>query len=800
MKAQRILFAALAVALTACDDYNDKFDGLDDLVDEGQVNVISGLTYELQDDDYTTIGAYAPTDNADSIQLVYVKKNKTFPSDAIAQKYLPKFAASKWQTADIGSAVTITYKLATSASEDLSRLAAANSYELSADDYATIWKGESTAKYLTKSTESRIASILPAAIEGAQAGDYVLVTYKYSETEPSASTDKPVCHWTKLSGATYPEGKNWNYVSTGKIDLSEYVGQVVRIGFRYLSTSSLAGTIELKNLKVADASITKYVAPQLFAEHEDGSYKKASSFGGAGKYILLAEVDGSYYSFGKIKDGKAYGYCVSDPITVTDDAVAAADAENILLNVEESANGYSIKNSDGLYFYMKGTYDSFNTASAIGDDSGFDWTFNVTADGVEVVNVAVGKTITYDSSYSSYGAYNNAKLGIYEKNTLLSDELPEGYLTKDVELPDAASYIWALTAKYGAKASAFINKTNYESESWFVTKEIDLSETTSPYLSVECAANFFNGNSVEDYLQICVTSDYEEKADFVVNGNKSLKAADNSETKYAIYSYDGTSWAIPDAILVVNPADYKAMGITSNSFSSSYKPETYLANFLATKLPYAIEGDKAAVVYYYDSNIEVAEYEFAGGAWVAPAAYELRKGQFVKSSSWIYDPCVTITLSSDRSDAATKAFYQTVTDWVWDNVDVPNGATTKGQGYVTSYANNEYYTGSSAYYNNVDWRASKAKEQSSDFANMTDEEVFEQMQKNLIDTYGKVLANLYPDANVVEGVDVIYTINFVAYYSKENNGSNSNVNYTIKYKCIGKASFEYVADSLQEVE
>ena len=119
---------------------------------------------------------------------------------------------------------------------------------------------------------------------------------------------------------------------------------------------------------------------------------------------------------------------------------------------------------------------------------------------------------------------------------------------------------------------------------------------------------------------------------------------------------------------------------------------------------------------------------------------------------------------------------------------------------MTSYANNEYYTGSSAYYNNVDWRASKAKEQSSDFANMTDEEVFEQMQKNLIDTYGKVLANLYPDANVVEGVDVIYTINCVAYYSKENNGSNSNVNYTIKYKVVAKATFEYVDDSLQEVE
>lgn len=799
MKSQHILFAALAVALSACEDYNDNFDGLDELVNESRQNVVSGVTYELQDADYSTIGGYTPIDEADVADLASVKSNKVFPSDAIAQKYIAKFAASKWQTADKGSAVNITYKLAVAAPEYLTTLAAAKSYELTSDDYVTIWKGNSKASYVTKSTESAIASVLPAAVEDAQAGDYVLVTYKYSETEPSAVSDAPECHWTKLSGANYPEGTNWTYVSSGKIDLSDFAGQVVRVGIRYLSTSSLAGTVEVKNLKVADAALSNYVTPELYAAQDDGSYKKATKFSGDGKYLILANVDGSYYAYGKIKGGKEYGYCVSDPVTVTDGVVAAADAESIFVEVAASANGYSIKNADGLYLYMKGTYDSFNTADAVGDE-GYDWNFNVTASGVEIVNYAVSKTITYDSKFSSYGAYANSKLGVVENNTLLTTELPEGYVIKDVVLPTGSTYVWTLDSKYGAKASAFVNKVNNESDSWFITKELDLTELTSPYITVDWAANYFSGNSVEDYLQVLVTTEYDETADFVIDGSKSLKAIDNSETKFAIYSYDGATWSIPSDVLVVNPADYKAMGISTNSFSSTYKPATYLAKFLATKLPYALESDKAAVVYYYGSNIEAAEYEFVNGEWAPTATYVTANGQFVKASSWMYDPSVTITLSSDRNDATAKAFYQAVTDWVWENIDVPNGAVNKGEGYVTTYANNEYYTGSSAYYNNVDWRAAKAKEQSSAFADMTDDEVLAQMQQNLIETYGKVLGTLYPDANVIDGVDLIYTINFVAYYSKENNGTNSNVNYTIKYKCIGKASFEYVADSLQEVE
>lgn len=792
----------MAVALTACDDYNDNFEGLDDIVNESQSNVISGVTYELTESDYSTIGGYTGESDEETALLKSVKTNKAFPSDDLAHKYLPKFVSSKWYTADKSSAVTISYNVTGDSPAYITKLANATTYELTSDDYAKVW-GSAKAGYLTKSTVSNIPSILSSAVTGAESGDYALVSYEYSESEPSSSSDDdtPVCNWSKLSGGEYPTGSSWSYVQSGKIDLSAYAGQTVRLAFRYQSTSSLAGTVEVKNLNVADASVTNYVTPVLFAAQADGSYAKVSYLSGAGKYLVLAEKEGQYYAFGKIKDGKAYGYSVSDPVTVTDDVVSAADAASLFIELEASSNGYYLKNADGTYLYMKGTYDSFNTASAVGDE-GYDWTVSVSSGSVDIVNVLTGKSVRYDTKYSSYGSYAGSKLGVYLSNSLLSSELPEGFVIKDVNLPSAATYIWQMTSNYGAKASAYINKTNYESESWLVTSEIDLSSATSPYVSVDWAGNYFSGNDVEDYLGIYVSTDYEDGADFNVDGTKALKANVATDSKLAIYTYDGSAWSIPSSILVVNPSDYKAMGISSNSFSSSNKPATYLPAFFKTNLPYALEGAQAAAVYYYGSTLEAVEYTYTDGAWATSATYTTSTGQFIKSSDgWMYDPCVTLNLPYDRSDATAKEFYQMVTDWVWENIDrKQNGCENKGEGYVTSYGNNEYYTGSSAYYNNVDWRASKATAQTSAYDGMTDEQVFEQMQQNLIDTYGKVLALKYPEAKPIDGVDVIYTINFVAYYSKENNGSNAGVSYTIQYKVTDVATFEYVEGSLKEVE
>ena len=796
MKAYKILVAAAAFAVTACDDFNDNFDGLDDMVKDAQSNVVSEK-YELADADYETIGKYKAQDPADEEGLTYVKNNKMFPSEDLARKYLPTFAASKYYTSDKGSAVVFSYKVSSSTPEYIVRLNASSSYELSSEDYASIW-GDDKAKYLTPSTEAKVASVVDAS--SAADGDYVVVSYEYSDVEPSSSSedDEPVVTtWKALSGATYPASDGWSFNNVGNIDLSAYAGQKVRIGFRYTSDSEKAGTVEIKNLLVAKSG-TNFHSTAYFAAQEDGSYKTSTSVA-EGKCLILAKVDDEYYAFGILKDQtKSYGYCVSDPVTVTDGVVSAADAANIFVELEKSGDNFRIKNAAGKYMFMKGSYDSFNVSDEVGSE-GYDWAVEMSAAGVDFKNVLTGKTICYDANYKSFGAYSDSKLGIYFKNSLLSNSVPDGFVAKNVVLPEGATYVWSNSEKYGAKASAFINKTNLESDSWYITSEIDLTEAAAPYLTFDMAANFFKG-SLADYFGIFVTTDYADGSDFKIAGDtKSLKAAVATSTKYAVLTSKNSAWSNPSNVLIVNPSDYKKMGLSNVNFSSTYKPDAYLPTFVSQSLPYAQEGDKVAVVYHFYANkvvsIEAVEYTYANGAWAKSANGETVTGQFVKSSGWMFDPSLTLNFPHDKSDAAASAFYQAVTDWVWENIDVKeSGFTTKGQGYVTSYGNNEYYTGSSAYQNDVDWRVSAAKAQGSGYDGKSDDEIFAQLQQNLISTYGQVLGVLYPDADVVDGVDVIYTINFVAYYDGVDHS------YTISYRCVAKATFEYVENSLALVE
>lgn len=61
----------------------------------------------------------------------------------------------------------------------------------------------------------------------------------------------------------------------------------------------------------------------------------------------------------------------------------------------------------------------------------------------------------------------------------------------DVSLPAELTYIWKwASADYGMKASAYLNKTNYASESWLISPVIDMSEAVNPELSFDNVARF----------------------------------------------------------------------------------------------------------------------------------------------------------------------------------------------------------------------------------------------------------------------------------------------------------------------
>lgn len=240
------------------------------------------------------------------------------------------------------------------------------------------------------------------------------------------------------------------------------------------------------------------------------------------------------------------------------------------------------------------------------------------------------------------------------------------------------------------------------------------------------------------------------------------------------------------------------------SLGSSYieNADDVLPIYMKNTYPYDKNEDSHTILYYHNKykDYGARQYTMVDNEWELMVTSDtLQRKTIIKekvsapfelsNGTWVYNPSMTITLPKSKTDATTKAFYQAVADWVWANIDIPAGLT-KGQGYVSKWGNNEYYTGSSAYNGCVEWLPAAAKSQNPvAFEGMTDAEIIALMQQNLITVYAEVLKTLYPEANTVEGMEVIYTINFTAMMPEE-------VEYTIQYKVTGNAEFTYIDDSM----
>lgn len=305
----------------------------------------------------------------------------------------------------------------------------------------------------------------------------------------------------------------------------------------------------------------------------------------------------------------------------------------------------------------------------------------------------------------------------------------------------------------------------------------------------------------------------DAKQDTIIHTTYNFRVDATNEMRAKLFKYNGTEWSEykNSLVYVMQKNDYVPMGIRYDNFSVN-QADNNLPIFLKSKYPYATAGYRVCVVYkFYVSSsntyIKAEEYTYDGSNWAKSTSITTVTNQFVKTNNvWVYDPSVTINLSPIRNDATIKAYYQAAVDWVWENIDQPAGCTAKGQGYVTSYGNNDYYGGMSAYYTNIDMRPAKAREHVANSTiesiknayteAMSDEEVTAKMTENLIRELIGMLEKMHPEAITVDGVDVTYTINMPIY-----TGTNLTENtHTIKFRVVDAGKFEYIENSLQPIQ
>ena len=190
------LMAGVALMGVGCqtDYFNETY--LPGYENGGAITDAKNFELVLSADDYAAIAknnankAIAEEAGEEATEaLAAIGKNKYFANQDEAAAYIPAWLSASYPTYDDGSMALITYTMALDVPEDVQLMNAAAEYTLTEDDYKTIWGSEEDyATALTPKTVNKLKSVIPVA-DDARVGEYVVVTYNYSNEEPA--TEEP---------------------------------------------------------------------------------------------------------------------------------------------------------------------------------------------------------------------------------------------------------------------------------------------------------------------------------------------------------------------------------------------------------------------------------------------------------------------------------------------------------------------------------------------------------------------------------------------------------------------------------
>ena len=200
-------------------------------------------------------------------------------------------------------------------------------------------------------------------------------------------------HFLTTVDGTDPTLENYNIKGSGKSNSITVTGDSIF-------------TFKVRAMSVIDGVYGDVYKQNVFIHHGADAldFYRAITAMEAGNYVMFTP-EAIAYTF--TDASKKYGYVPSVKVESKNNIASAFDFFE--WSFEATEGGYYIKDSKGRYFYLKGTYDSFNISETVPTEGGV-WTVSVNADStVKVMNVDKQKFIQYDPSYGTYAAYADAK-------------------------------------------------------------------------------------------------------------------------------------------------------------------------------------------------------------------------------------------------------------------------------------------------------------------------------------------------------------------------------------------------------
>lgn len=293
-----------------------------------------------------------------------------------------------------------------------------------------------------------------------------------SGTQPLALKVKASAEdeWKAFDIPNKASGSDFNFVNSGDIDLSEYKGKNIQFAFVYTSSTSIAATVEVKNVKVEDRKITpilkfatgllNFAIGDTFEGQQVTGAKTAVTYTSNNTDVATVNA-----STGAVTLGSTAGSAV---ITAT------AAAEGIY---NSSSATYTIVIKDSAITTTDVTISFANTTQRTSQDSNKQvWTNS-------------GVTFTNDKATSSTAVANYSNPVRLYQNSSITITAP-GNITSIKFVANSSTYATALKNSIGSSASAsgsnVVVTLNGSSDTFTVAKltaQVRLNSLTVTYVT-----------------------------------------------------------------------------------------------------------------------------------------------------------------------------------------------------------------------------------------------------------------------------------------------------------------------------
>lgn len=308
--------------------------------------------------------------------------------------------------------------------------------------------------------------------------------------------------WAQLS-SSLTESSSWSDWKTAEVSLDAFVGKTVTIAIKYLSSTTKAGTIEVKTLTVEEGEAgggpgpgPTPPGPGTGSGTADDPYNVASGINLQGQDVI-GWVHG--YIVGAVKNGLSTVASNDDVnwtapfdsytnVVIADDVTCNEIANCIIVNLpsgkplRQQVNLYDNPDNFGKHLAVLGKLRTYFGQAGLRDSGGTEDDFVL--EGGVTPPPTPGTDIFSETFTSGQGQFT----------------------IQDVNMPEELTYIWAHSSQYKCmKASAYVQQA-YESESWLVSPAISLSAVSSAKLSFEHCCKYENNPQQE--MTVWVTANY----------------------------------------------------------------------------------------------------------------------------------------------------------------------------------------------------------------------------------------------------------------------------------------------------